>query len=238
MFAALSAAILLATTPVSLKAADGRAVSATWSAAPGASADAKAPAALLVAESGQRAGFTAIAKKLGEGGLSTLTIQARALAADQRFDAAAPDVAAAAEWLKARKDVDVHHLLVIGAGDASLVALAAASADLQIAGLAMLSPRIDPDRLDDKDAMELWGDRPVFVAVARGDRKQAMSGLVLDGQAKGARKIHISEGTRRGTALVDGDRAAMTALVEWTRVAAGLAPAPPDPRVEAERERR
>jgi hypothetical protein len=61
------------------------------------------------------------------------------------------------------------------------------------------------------------------VAVAKGDKRASMSALVLDSNAKGEKKIVISEGSRKGTELLAADEKVLTALVEWAKGASGLA---------------
>lgn len=211
---------LLAASSVSLSAGDGRAVPASWQAANDASPAARAPVVVLVSDGGSRDGFKKTVAALHEAGISVLAIEPRKLAPADSFGEGVTDIAAALKWLGARKDVNVQRVIVAGAGDGAMIALAAAASDVSdvsIAGLALLSPGLDPDRLDDVTALGDYGPRPFFVLVAKGDKKSAKSALVLDGNAKGPKKIHIAEGSRRGAELLANDAAALAAFVEWAK---------------------
>lgn len=220
------AGLLIAASSVTLPTGDGKSVPATWHAAPDASAAARVPVIVLIADAGKnRDDWKKVAKELNGAGLSVLAIEARPLVAADPYGVAVADVAAALKWLGARKDVDSQHVLVGGAGQGAMVALAAAASDVSdvaIAGLALVSPSLDADRLDDKTALADYGRRPFFVAVSKGDKRSSMSALVLDGNALGPKKIHISEGSRKGAELVSNDADSLKAFVAWAKQASGL----------------
>lgn len=223
---ALAGAVLAATS-VTLPAGDGKSVPASWHAAPDASEVARVPVIVLIADAGKtRDDWKKVAKELNGAGLSVLAIDARALAATDAYGVAVADVAAALKWLAARKDVNTDRVLVAGAGQGAMIALAAAASDVSdvpISGLALVSPSLNADRLDDKTALADYGKRPFFVAVSKSDKRQSMSALVLEGNAQGPKKIHISEGSRKGAELVTNDAAALAAFVTWAKQASGLA---------------
>lgn len=220
------AGLLIAASSVTLPTGDGKSVPSTWHAVPDASAAARVPVIVLIADAGKsRDDWKKVAKELNGAGLSVLAIEARALAVADPYGVAVADVAAALKWLGARKDVDPEHVLVGGAGQGAMVALAAAASDVSdvaIAGLALVSPSLDADRLDDKTALADYGKRPFFVAVSKGDKRSSMSALVLDGNALGPKKIHISEGSRKGAELVSNDADSLKAFVTWAKQASGL----------------
>ena len=215
------ALVLLTLAAITLPAPDGRKTSAEFRAASGEGA---APAAILVPPPGTAAdaSWDKLAAALNEAGISTLTLQPRALAAGDAFGVGALDVTGALGWLRSRKGVDATKLVVVGAGEGAMVALAGSCLDTEIAGLALLSPRLDPERLDDATAMGDWGRRPVFVAVAKGDKNAARSALVLDGNAKGPKELVIGDGSRQGAALLVHDERARTAFLRWARVTTGI----------------
>ena len=220
------AGALLAVIPVTLPAGDGKSVAASWHAAPDASEVARAPVIVLIADAGKtRDDWKKLAKELNGAGLSVLAIDARSLAKSDAYGVGVADVAAALKWLGARKDVNAERVLVGGAGQGAMVALAAAASDVSdvpIAGLALVSPSLDANRLDDKTALADYGKRPFFVAVSRGDKRSSMSALVLEGNAQGPKKIHISEGSRKGAELVTNDAGSLAAFVAWAKQAGGL----------------
>lgn len=219
----LSQALALVTlASVVFPTPDGRKTSAEFSAAAGGGA--VAPAAVLVPPPGtsRDASWEKLAATLNEAGIATLTLQPRPLAPGDAFGVGAIDVTGAIGWLRARKGIDATKLLVIGAGDGAMVALAGACVDVEVAGLGMLSPALDAERLDDATALGDWGERPLFVAVAKGDKNAARSALVLDGNAKGPKKLVIADGSRQGAALVMADEKTRAALVAWARIASGL----------------
>lgn len=217
--------VLLAAS-VTFTATDGRQISGTWTPALGVPGKARLPAVLLVPDSGHpRSEWTATAAALAKAGVASLAIDPRALAADAAFEAASPDTDAALAFLGKRDGVDPTRVLVAGAGSGGLVALYSASRNKDIAGVALVSPALDKARFDDVDAIADYGARPLFIAVGRGDKAAAMSALVLDGESKSppaAKKLRIDDGSRSGTALLQGET--LESFVLWVKQRCGLAP--------------
>lgn len=217
----LHAGLLVGATVLTLPASDGRAVPASWHGAADASEVARAPVVVLIGENGRsRDDWKKTIAELGTAGFSVLTIEARKLGRTDAFGVGVSDLAAALGWLGRRKDVNTQRVLVAGAGDGAMIALAAAASDVSdvpIAGLALISPSLDPDRLDDTTALGDYGPRPFFVVVAKGDKRAAKSALVLEGNAKGPKKMHISDGSRRGAELLAKDESSRTAFVKWAK---------------------
>lgn len=218
--------LAVAATTLTLPAGDGRPVPASWHGASDASDVARAPVVVLLAEGGRsRADWKKTTAELNAAGFSVLAIEPRKLGPKESFGVGVADVAAALKWLGGRQDVNVQRVLVAGAGDGAMIALAAAASDvsgIEIAGLALLSPSLDADRLDDVTALADYGPRPFFVAVSKGDKRTSQSALVLDGNAQGPKKMHISDGSRKGTELLSHDAASLRAFVDWAKKAGGL----------------
>lgn len=178
---------------------------------------------VLVPEPGStKKNWEDVSAKLAADGIATLVLQPRTVPAGKQLTPATYDVAGALEWLRARPDVDPKRLLVGGAGENALVALLASASDPEVKGLALVSATLAPKRVDDEGAMSDFGARSLFVAVARGDKSAAKSSLVLDANAKGAKKIRIADGTRAGGVLLAGDAETLAELVRWARTTVGL----------------
>lgn len=218
-------AATLTLAAVTFPAPDGRKTTAEFAAAAG---EGMAPAAVLVPPPGSArdSSWEKLAAVLNEAGIATLTLHPRPLAATDAFGVGALDVTGAIGWLRAREGVDATKLLVVGGGEGAMVALAGACVDVEVAGLAMLSPSLDAERLDDATALGDWGRRPLFIAIARGDKTGARSALVIDGNAKGPKELVIAEGSRQGAALVMADEKARAALVRWARIAGAIEKSP------------
>lgn len=215
---ALAVAVLLATA-VSFPATDGRSLSAQWT---GATGKAPAPVVIVAAPADSRKDWQEIGERLASEGVSTLVLRLRTLPADADLTPVTYDLAGAFRWVRARKDVDERRILVAGDGVEGLTGLAAAAADPEVAAVALVSPRLAPDRMDDESAISDLGKRPLFVAVARGDRPAAKASLVLEGSAKGRKEIHIAEGKRAGAELLAKDPETWTAFRAWVRQHGGL----------------
>lgn len=202
-----------------ITAEDGHAINALWG-TPGKSA----PIAILVADEGSSPEeWSATSKVLNDAKIATLSIGPRLSA---RGESAWADVLAAVRWAKKRTDADPTRLVVVGAGFGALAALNASSNDPEIDGIALISALIDRKRLDDDDALADYGERPVFVAVARNDKTPAKSALVLEAQAKGRKKLFIAEGSRTGADLLAKNFDAQSAFLLWTRQTLGLEAVP------------
>lgn len=204
-----------------MKATDGRKLTGTFTAA--TSSEAQTPAIVLVTEpKAAKKNWDDISAKLAAEGIATLVLEVRAVPAGKALTPATYDVAGALEWLRARADLDPKRLLVAGAGENALVALLASASDPDVKGLALVSATLAPKRVDDEGAMSDFGARSLFVAVARGDKTAAKSSLVLDANAKGAKKIRIADGTRSAGVLLAGDAETLAELVRWARTTTSL----------------
>jgi hypothetical protein len=224
---------MAASSAVSVKATDGRAVPATWTPAGTAAAAAPAPAVLLVADDAHaRADWAPVATRLAAGGIGVLAIELRPVPGDPADGAG--DVLGALAWLRKQAAVDAAHITIAAGGDASLTALAAAASDPKVAALALVSPPLKRGDFDGAMVLVTYGERPFLVAVGKGDKPAARAALVLDGNAQGPHKIHIARIAGRGGKLIAGDSEAFDAFVGWVREVSGIkevpSPAPPDPR--------
>ena len=211
--------LAVAAVAVALTAEDGRAVKGSWR-----SPAADAPIVILVADEGSTPDeWAPVAGALADARIATLAIGPR-VAATARDTA--KDVEAAIAWAKKRKDADPTRLLLAGAGNGALAALAAAGEHPEVDGVALVSAPIDRRRLDDEDALADFGARPLFVAVARSDKKPAKSALVLEANARGRKKLVITDGSRTGAELLSKSHDAQAAFLLWARQTLGLEPVP------------
>ncbi len=214
----LAAILLAAAASVSVKATDGRAVAATFA----GTSKTPAPAILLVVEEGRgRADWEATAARLADAGVASLAIEVRATPKDPAQ--AAPDIAGALAWLRKQPSVDPAHILLAGAGVPALSALVSASIDDKVAGLALILSPLKSGELDGMSTLGIYGPRPLFVAVGRGDKAAAKAALVFDGSAQGTHKIHLAKAGGRGARLLAGDPDALGAFIDWIRETSGLA---------------
>ncbi|HVO30646.1 MAG TPA: hypothetical protein VMV18_07915 [bacterium] len=211
------AALVLLLSPAAVKAADGRAVTAAWT-APAKDAALPAPAVLIVTDGAHKASdWGPVAARLAKSGFGALAIEVRSAKRDPAD--AAPDAIAALAWLRAQSSVDAKRIVIVGAGAPALTALVTASSDEKIAGLALLSAPLKQGEFDGEQAIGVYGERPVFVGVARGDAEAAKAALVYEGTAHGTRQIYIGQNGGSGAGLLLADAEALDALVAWVRSA-------------------
>jgi len=220
----LAAVLLASATPalaadrVSLRAADGTALSAEFWPAPGTNV----PAVVLVhmltrssrdwditAERLHQAGFLVLAIDLRGHGESSGSVDA---ATD--LSAMLQDVVAAIAWVKHRPEVASSRIGIAGASVGANLAIQAAAADPSVRSVVLLSPGIDYRGLKSDAAMKKYGDRPVLLVVSTNDPYALRSAKALSEDAPRT-QLETLDDAGHGTMMLTRSDGLVGRLVDW-----------------------
>jgi len=173
----------------------------------------------FLTDSLQRAGFHVLAIDLRGHGKSVTRGESSLELSDFKitdYAAMQQDVVAAVAWLRAQGEVDGDRVAIIGSSLGANLALVYAASDPRVRQVAMLSPGLDYKGVGTEEAIQTYGDRPLFMAVSREDNYSAKSVLVLDATSTSASKeLRIFTGAGHGTKMLAREPALETALLTW-----------------------
>jgi len=220
----LAAVLLASATPalaadrVSLRAADGTALSAEFWPAPGTNV----PAVVLVhmltrssrdwditAERLHQAGFLVLAIDLRGHGESSGSVDATT-----DLSAMLQDVVAAIAWVKHRPEVASSRIGIAGASVGASLAIQAAAADPSVRSVVLLSPGIDYRGLKSDAAMKKYGDRPVLLVVSKNDPYALRSAKALSEDAPRT-QLETLDDAGHGTMMLTKSDGLVGGLVDW-----------------------
>lgn len=123
------------------------------------------------------------------------------------------DIAAAHHFLEQR-GVDGANLGLAGAALGGSLALEYAASSPAIHAVVLLSPGLEYEGIDAREALARYGKRPLLMLAAQGDSYAAASARTLKAQAPGYAELREYAGAAHGTDLFTlGDRAAGQIIV-------------------------
>ncbi len=111
------------------------------------------------------------------------------------------DVAAAVDYLRSRKDIDPGRIAIIGASIGANVAINYAAQDPKIKAVALLSAGRNYKGVATFDAMQKYGDRPVFLAASKEDIPAGLNIRGLAKRARGTKVVKLFPGNLHGTRM-------------------------------------
>lgn len=209
------------TQRVTIRTDDGASLAATWY-EPGAR---QAPAVILVHMLHRtRHDWEAVAARLSSEGIGALALDLRghgesagaAGGGDTAdYSALVKDVAAARRYLSSRSDVQQTRVGIAGASIGANLAVLAASADVSIASLALLSPSLDYRGLRIEAAMKKYGGRPALLVASDDDPYALRSARDLQKAGGGTRELLVLSHAGHGTVMLSRDADLARALVDW-----------------------
>lgn len=166
-----------------------------------------------------RMGFHALALDLRGHGKSTRMGSGKELVYEQldeqQYQNMIKDVGAAVQFLRTKTVVNPDGIGLVGASVGANLSLRWASEDARINNLVLLSPGLDYKGLAAEDALQKYGERPLFIAVSREDNFAAKSSLVLDSMARGKKFLQIYTGAGHGTRMLIREPGLETAMIGW-----------------------
>lgn len=200
---------------VAIRAADGRIISGLLF----ESAQRPSPAVVLVPMLGRtRDDWQSVAQRLAEGRISALAIDlpSAVLPGDTASLLAWHlDVRAALDYLSARAEVNAAALGVAGASVGANLAAAAASADLRVRSLALISPSLDYRGLRIEGPLRQYGARPALLIASVRDPLASRTVRELTKEAPGPRETRWAETAAHGMTLLAHEPDLVRALVAW-----------------------
>lgn len=125
------------------------------------------------------------------------------------------DVGAAVTFLRTRANVNPDAIALVGASVGANLAIRYASTDPKISNVVLLSPGLDYKGLSAEDAVQHYGERPLFIAVSREDNFSAKSSLVLDSMARGVKLLKIFTGAGHGTKMMTREPSLELEMAGW-----------------------
>lgn len=166
-----------------------------------------------------RMGFHALALDLRGHGKSTRMGSGKELIYEQldeqQYQNMVKDVGAAVQFLRTKTSVNPDGIGLVGASVGANLSLRLASEDARVNNLVLLSPGLDYKGLSTEDALQKYGERPLFIAVSREDNFAAKSSLVLDSMARGKKFLQIYTGAGHGTRMLLREPGLETAMIGW-----------------------
>jgi dienelactone hydrolase len=187
-----------------------------------------APAVILVPmQARTREDWEPVASRLAEAGIAALAIDLRG----QGGSAAGPggvdvqlnmsasllDVKAARAFLAGRGDIIGSRIGMVGASVGANLVLSAASADLTVQSLALLSPGIDYRGVRGDAPMRKYGNRPALLVASLEDPYAARSARELSTFGDGIRELRLLGNAGHGTVMFVRQPDLVGVLVDWFR---------------------
>lgn len=133
------------------------------------------------------------------------------------FAKMAPDIGAVLKALSKNKKADVTRAAVFGASIGANAALVYAVSHSEIQAVALLSPGLDYKGITTPEAAAAYGNRPVLIAVGKGDNYAAMSSEKLAEKMGASATLKIYEGSQHGTRLFQEQKNFGDFLLDWTK---------------------
>lgn len=122
------------------------------------------------------------------------------------------DVAAGVAWLADRGATSVH---LVGASAGANLALHAASAQVPIGDVVLLSPQPRAPGLPLSSAVAGYGDRPLLVVASRDDVLSAKVAGFVHARATGPKHIQLYDGSARGYRMLNAAPDLEPLIVSW-----------------------
>lgn len=160
-------------------------------------------------------GYAVLAIDLRGHGESTRGVGSWRSFTEEGFQAMVEDVAAAHEYLRRAPQADSDRLAVIGASIGANVALLYGSREPSVKTLALLSPGLDYRGVRTREAMSLYGPRPVLIAASREDSYSAQSSAALDALASGRHRLVLFDQAGHGTLMFEKAPRLESMLLDW-----------------------
>jgi alpha-beta hydrolase superfamily lysophospholipase len=187
-----------------------------------------APAVILVPmQARTREDWEPVASRLAEAGIAAVTIDLRGHGASgpgpggadaqQNMSASLLDVKAARAFLAGRGDVIGSRIGMAGASVGANLVLAAASADLTVQSLALLSAGIDYRGVRSDAPMRRYGNRPALLVASLEDPYAARSARELSTFGDGIRELRLLSNAGHGTVMFVRQPDLVGVLVDWFR---------------------
>ncbi len=202
-----------ASLPMSISAADGRVLQATFYGA----AQRPSPGILLIHMEGQdRHSWDDLAGVLQSAGYSVLTFDLRGYGetgGTADWTRAPGDVANALELM--RQMPDINPIAIIGASIGANLGLNACAELNDCATAVLLSPGIDYQGITTADGMARLATRPVLIISGDNDGNNPADSMLLDGMAAGEHQLLIYPGAGHGTELFSAQPGLSELIVEW-----------------------
>lgn len=216
-----AAARLDAAETVTLRAADGTALSAVWR----ASMEQRPAILLLHMLTRSHAEWDATAEALNVSGFGVLALDLRGhgASAGSAGDGLGPmqqDVQAALDWLKARPDVSGSRIGILGASLGAALAVLGAAADPAVRSVALLSPASEYRGLRCEASMRRFAERSgaLMLVAATGDPYALRTAHHFEAMGSGLRDLRVIDGTNaHGTTLLAERPDLIVSLVDWFR---------------------
>jgi hypothetical protein len=200
---------------VMLRSPSGRTVEASLNEA----SQRPAPAVVLVGTLGHpREEWQAIGQRMADARITTLAIDlpAATLPAEASgLNGWADDVRGAIAFLAGRAETKAGAIGVLGAGLGASLAAVAASGDLQVRALALVSPNLDYRGFRIENALRQFGARPAYLVASRQDPYSARSVRELAKNGPGPREVQMADVVASGTSLLVREPDLVRLLIEW-----------------------
>jgi alpha-beta hydrolase superfamily lysophospholipase len=211
----------VAADTVSLRAADGTALSAVWH-----PPSQPAPAVLLVHMlSRSHREWDPAAQALSAAGFAVLALDLRGHGESSGgyADGLTPmqqDVQAALDWLKARPEVQSGRVGIAGASLGASLAVLVAASDATVRSVALLSPGSEYRGVRCEASMRKFAERggAAMLVAASGDPYALRTVRQFSAMGAGPRDLRVVDGTSaHGTRLFEASPELLPALVDWFR---------------------
>ncbi len=118
--------------------------------------------------------------------------------------------------LSKQKKVDASRAALYGASIGANAALVYGASHPVVRAVALLSPGLDYHGITTTDAAVSYGDRPVLIAVSRGDGYSALSSQKLADKIGPSAVLKIYDGSEHGTRIFAEDKDFGPLLLDWT----------------------
>jgi dienelactone hydrolase len=178
-----------------------------------------APAVVLVGNLGHpRDDWQAIAQRMADARITTLAIDlpGAVLPGDPALLSGWSDeVRAAVNFLASRPDTRPGAIGILGASLGASLAAIAASADLQVRSLALVSPVSDYRGLRIENALRQFGARQAYLVASRQDPYAARSARELAKNGPGPREVQLTDVAGNGTSLLIREPDLVRLVIEW-----------------------
>ncbi len=156
--------------------------------------------------------------ELNTNGFGTLAVDLRghgATGGAADWEAAETDLQVVWQFLRDHPGVDGQATAVVGASIGANLGLRLAANVPQIDTAVLLSPGFDYQEVTTEDALENYGERPLFYVAGEGDTYAAGSTRVLFGQTTGPKQIELLENADHGTNMLIANPALVELVVAW-----------------------
>lgn len=203
---------------VTFRTDDGLTLSGTWY----EPASRPAPAVIFVHMlQKSRRDWDQVAAQMAAEGIGGLAIDLRghgeSPGSPQDYTGMVQDVRAARRFLSTRTDVTPGRIGIAGASIGATLACLAASEDLAVVSLALLSPSLDYRGVRLEASFKKYGARPALLVAGDDDGYAVRTVRELEKARGGVREVALLPRAGHGTAMLIGDPDLGRRLLEWFR---------------------